>query len=286
MAVVVVTDSASYLPAALRDSLGVRVVSMYVAEDGRVTPEAELDWPEFYARLSTTRELPTTSQPTVQDLQTVFAEAVSEDREVLAVLISGGMSGTVTSAEMAARLVMEVSPDARVTVVDSRANCMQEGFAVMAAAEAARSGASLAECELAARESMRRSRFLFVPGSLEYLRRGGRISAAGALLGALLRVAPVLTAANGETGVAGRARTTSRAKEMIARLMRADVNRLGLKRVVVQTIGDIRAGTEFAREHIEPIAGYPVEVVPIGPVVGLHVGPAVGVAYETLDPFD
>jgi len=131
---------------------------------------------------------------------------------------------------------------------------------------------------------MRRSRFLFAPQSLEYLRRGGRISAAGALLGSILGIVPVLTAENGETGVAGRTRTQTRALQAIARLMRADVERCGLNQVVVQTIGDVEQGRAFARDHIEPIAGRPVEVIPIGPVIGLHVGPAVGVTYETIEP--
>lgn len=161
---------------------------------------------------------------------------------------------------------------------------MQEGFAVVAAAERAAQGASLEECERAARETMPRSRFLFTPVSLEYLRRGGRISAAAALLGSVLRIAPVLTADDGETGVAGKARTHGRALEVITRLMKSDVERCGIKQVFVQTIADVTHGVEFARTHIEPIVKRDVPVVPIGPVIGLHVGPAVGVTYETIEP--
>jgi fatty acid-binding protein DegV len=95
---------------------------------------------------------------------------------------------------------------------------------------------------------------------------------------------PVLTAQDGETAVAGRARTREAAMRTIASLMRADVDRCGLKQVVVQTIADTAAAIEFGRTHIEPIAGGPVPVIPIGPVIGLHVGPAVGIAYETVEP--
>lgn len=286
MPVRVVTDSASYIPETLLRSRGIGVVSLYVSEDGMMVPETKLDPPAFFRRLSLSRKLPTTSQPSVDDFRSVFSEAALAGDDVLAVLISGGMSGTVSVAELAARETLEVSPGSRIVVVDSRANCMQEGFAVLAAAEAAQSGASIAECELAARESMRRSRFLFSPQSLDHLKRGGRISAAGALLGSVLRIVPVLTAEDGETGVAGRARTWKRALEAMVRLMRSDVEQRGLRQVVVQTVGDTRPGVDFAREYIEPIAGRHVQVIPIGPVVGLHVGPAVGVTYETVEPPD
>jgi DegV family protein with EDD domain len=246
--------------------------------------ETDVDAASFYRRLPDARSLPTTSQPSPEDFARAFVDALADGFDVLAVLISGAMSGTVSSAEAAAQMVRDASPGARIAVLDSRANCMQEGFAVLAAARAAEAGGSLAECEAAARESMRRGRFLFAPASLDQLRRGGRISAAASLLGSLLRIVPVLTAQDGETAVAGRARTREAAMRTIASLMRADVDRCGLKQVVVQTIADTAAAIEFGRTHIEPIAGGPVPVIPIGPVIGLHVGPAVGIAYETVEP--
>jgi len=280
----VITDSASYLPPDVRGKYGIVEVPLFVREDDVVTPETEIDVDAFYARLVTARVLPATSQPSPHDFASVFADAIAEGLGVVAVLISGGMSGTVSSAEAAAQMVRESSPGAKIAVVDSRANCMQEGFAVIAAAEAAGAGGSLADCEHAARESMRRSRFLFTPVTLDYLKRGGRISAAAALLGSVLRIAPVLTAEDGSTGVAGRARTHRRALDVIATLVRADVERCGLKQIVVQTIAGMEPGRAFARDYIEPIAGGPVPVIPIGPAVGLHVGPAVGVTYETVEP--
>jgi DegV family protein with EDD domain len=284
MAVRVITDSASYLPPDVRSRHGIVEVPLFVREDEVVTPETEIDRDAFYARLVTAPALPTTSQPAPLDFARVFSDAVAKGFDVIAVLISGGMSGTVSSAETAARMVRESSPGAGIAVVDSRANCMQEGFAVLAAAEVASAGGALAECERAARESMRRSRFLFTPVTLDYLRRGGRISAAAALLGSVLRIVPVLTAEAGSTGVAGRARTHRRALDTIAKLVAADVERCGLKQIVVQTIADIEPGIAFSRDYIEPIAGRPVPVIPIGPAVGLHVGPAIGVTYETIEP--
>jgi DegV family protein with EDD domain len=178
MAVRVITDSASYLPSDVRSRYGIVEVPLFVRENDSVTPETEIDLDAFYARLVTVPVLPATSQPSPHDFATAFSDAIADGLDVVAVLVSGGMSGTVSSAEAAAQMVRESSPGAGIAVVDSRANCMQEGFAVLAAAEVAGAGGSLAECEHAARESMRRSRFLFTPVTLDYLRRGGRISAA------------------------------------------------------------------------------------------------------------
>jgi DegV family protein with EDD domain len=284
MSVRIVTDSASYLPEPLRRERGIAQVSLYIRDGDQVVRETELDIPEFYRRLVTAPVLPQTAQPAPEDFADVFEAAVVEGHDVVAVLLSGSMSSTVASADAGARRVLADHPGATITVVDSRANCMQEGFAVMAAADVAASGGSAIECEDAARDAMRRGRFLFAPKSLEYLKRGGRISGAAALLGSVLQLVPVLTAEDGQTAVAARVRSQEKAMRAIAQHMREDVERCGLSQVVVQGIVDLERAHDFAREHIEPVAGRPVEVVPVGPVIGLHVGPAVGVAYETVEP--
>lgn len=284
MAVRIVTDSASYLPEPLRTQLGIVQVPLYIREGEHLVHETELDLPAFYRRLVDAPDLPGTSQPAPEDFARVFADAVAEGQEVLAVLLSGSMSSTVASADAGARAVQAAHPDAVIRIVDSKANCMQEGFAVLAAAEAAEAGGTISDCEAAARESMRRGRFLFAPQGLEYLKRGGRISGAAALLGSVLNLVPVLTAEDGETAVAARVRSQEKAMRTIASLMRADVERLGLRHAVVQGIVDLDRARRFARDHIEPMVGKSVNVIPVGPVIGLHVGPAVGVAYETVEP--
>jgi DegV family protein with EDD domain len=284
MAVRVITDSTSCIPGSERERLGIAVVPVYIQEGDTLLAEGDIDLPAFFRRLADTSELPTSSQPSPEDFARVFRTVAADGDEALAVLISSKMSGTLASAEVAADIVRESSPGASITLVDSRSNSMQEGFAVLAAARVAAIGGSLAQCEQAARDSIRRSRFLFAPLSLEYLARGGRISGAASLLGGLLRVAPVLTAVDGASAVAAIERTHRRAMDRMARIMRADVDRYGLRHAVVQVVGDVGPATHFAEEQIAPIAGAAVPVVPIGAVVGLHVGPAVGVAYETMEP--
>lgn len=282
MGVRIVTDSVSGVSATDLARLDITVVPLHVIVDGADLSEERLESPDFYEDLVGMRILPGTSQPSPEEFAEAFRACATTGDDVLALLISAGMSGTVESALAAARLLER--DGVRIEVVDSRSNSLEEGFAVLAAAEAAAVGAPIEECVRRAQETMRRTRFLFTPHSLEYLRRGGRISAAAALLSVALKIAPILTAENGSTGVAGVARSGRAARQRIAALMRRDVERCGLRRAAVQYIADESEARRFAVEVVEPIAGGPVPVVPIHPVVGVHVGPAVGVVYETEEP--
>lgn len=284
MGVSVVADSASSLPPDVLERLRISLVPLYVHEGTTSLRETEIDRASFYARLVGLRELPTTSQPSPEEFAAAFENIVADGTAALGVLISAKMSSTYRAAEIGADLARQRFPDARIALVDSESNSMQEGFAVLAAAEAAGAGGDLAECEAAARASITRTRFLFAPRGLDYLARGGRISKAGALLGMTLKIVPILTAEAGTTGVAAKVRIYRKALERMAALMRADVARYGFKGAVVQEVADFESAARFARELIEPIAGTPVEVVPASAVIGVHVGPAIGLAYETIDP--
>ncbi len=284
MPVRIVTDSTNYIPAEQLEALNVARVPLFVHDHDAMRAETEIDLDRFYRRLADKRDIPTSSQPSPEELAEVFAAKAGEGFDVLGVFLSAKMSGTAHSAELAASIARERVPDARIEVLDTQSNCMQEGYAVLAAAEKAAEGGTLAECAKAAREVMRRTRFLFAPEGLEYLARGGRISGASALLGSLLSIVPILTVEDGEVAVAAKVRTQAKALTEIAARLRADIERYGLRRAVVHGIVDIDAATRFAREVVDGIVGATVSVIPVGPVIGLHVGPAVGVVYETEEP--
>lgn len=284
MGVRIVTDSACSLDAEELARLSITTVPLHVAIQGTELAEEQLRAADFYDRLSGMAEPPATSQPSPEEFAEVFRGIVADGDQVVAVLISAGMSGTVHSAELAAENVAAEVPGAIVRVVDSRSNSLEEGFAVLAAAQAASDGASLDECVAAAEQTISRTRFLFTPKSLEQLRRGGRISGAAGLLGVMLKIAPILTADKGATGVAGVARGEHAAWTKIGALLRKDTQAFGLRRAVVQYVGTAEEARRFARLIVEPVLGGEVPIVPIPPVVGLHVGPAVGVVYETDKP--
>jgi len=281
----IVADSTSCLSAELVARHRLAIVPLSVTLDDITYVEGEDD-AGFYAALMQTKSLLTTSQPPVSAFFDVFAERVAQSDDVVCVVISSEMSGTYSTAVMARDMVLEEHPKAVIEIVDSRSNCMELGLAALAAARAAEAGASAAEAAEAAREMTLRTRFLFVPDTLEFLRRGGRIGNASALLGTLLQIRPILTVNDGQTDVFGKVRTKRRAFIEIADTFERDIAAKGLDEVYVHHIADEPEGVELAA-LIQAKAGRPVPVVPIGPAIGAHVGPgAVGVVYSTVSPMD
>ena len=287
MAVKVITDSTSYIPRPLRASLDIGVASLSSLLDGVSYPDDTEDYSAFYDALKASGSFPTTSQPSVQDLADLMEERVAAGHEVVGVFISEKMSGTYSGALLARDLVLERHPGSVIELVDGRSNSMELGFAALAAARAASDGASATEAAQAAREMTLHTRFLFVPVTLEYLRRGGRIGQASALLGTLLQLKPILTVVDGVTDSFAKVRTTVKAHDVILETFAADIrDKGGLGEAYVHHIHDEGAGRAFA-DRVEAIAGRPVEILDIGPAVGSHVGPGtVAVVYYTNGPMN
>jgi DegV family protein with EDD domain len=284
MAVRVVTDSTSYIPQDLRKRYEIDVVSLSVSFGEDSQRETDVDEDEFYARLESSPRLPTSSQPPLAELIDAFDGPASRGDDTVGVFISSDMSGTFGTAEMARDVVLSRYPDVTIEVVDARSNCMEEGFAVLAAAEAAVDGATAAEAARAARDATVHTRFIFIPRDLENLRKGGRIGTASALLGSMLQVKPILTVTDGVTQVVSKPRTTRRALDELVSRFGSDVREKGLVDVVVHHIDDEWTAGELAR-RVSEIAHRDVPIIPIGPVIGTHVGRgAVGIVYQTEEP--
>ena len=281
MSVLVITDSVASIPADILGELGIEVVSLYINDGDTNQRELEMDIPAFYRRLADMQSLPTSSQPSVEELLTSFRSAVERGNDLIGVFISEKMSGTLQTARLAAEMIRGESPAARIELIDSGSNSMEEGFGAIAAAKAARAGETIERCVASAQETLRRTRYLFTPHTLEYLRRGGRIGGASALVGGLLQIKPILTVEDGAVVTFAKVRTHSRALAEMTRKMTEDVSAYGLKQVVVHYIVDRDLAETYAREQIEPLAGVPVRIIPTSPVIGVHVGPAIGLVYET-----
>lgn len=286
MAVRVVTDSTSYIPSELSEGLPLSVVSLTATLGGVTRREVDMTHDEteaFYQQMLDTGEFPTSSQPSVAEILEAFERPVEQGDDVVGVFISRKMSGTLATAEMAKDQILERHPGARIELVDSRSNSMEVGFAALAAAHVAAEGGSVEDAVAAAERMVARTRWYFVPATLDYLRMGGRIGAASALLGSILDIRPILTVRNGVTDSVQKVRSRQRALAGIADLFKADVAAKGLGDVVIHHIHDIEAAEQLA-SLIEPTVGHPVRIVPLGACVGLHVGPgSLGVVYWTLE---
>jgi len=281
MSVSLVTDSVASIPADLLASNAIEVVSLFINDGDSNQAELDMDVKAFYRRLEDMQTLPTSSQPSIDSVLTAFKRGLERGCDVLGIFISEKMSGTFQTARMAAGMLADEYPGGRIEVLDSRSNSMEEGYGVLAAAAKAKAGASIEACVAAASETLRRTRYLFTPHTLEYLRRGGRIGGASALIGGLLQIKPILTVEEGETQTFARVRTQGRALAEMTRKFTDDTREFGLANVCVHYISDEETAANYAREQIEPLVGEAVRVIPVSPVIGLHVGPAVAIVYTT-----
>jgi DegV family protein with EDD domain len=269
--VAVVSDSTTYLPRSLIDSLGIQQVSLYVGWGGDLRPEHDYrDLDEFYARLRDSPQLPTTSQPSVGDFLSCYQPLLGAGYDVLSIHIAGGLSGTCESAREAARLVSAEQPAGRVEVLDSQTGAGGLGCLVALAARVAEQGATLdavVDSVRAGRESLD---IWFCLDTLEYLRRGGRIGAAQALVGTALKIKPILTFGT-EIAPVGRVRTHRRALERMVAYLH-ELHDRGASDWIVQ---HAQAPTDAAQLVAEGTALFgfePLFCTEVGPVLGAHLG--------------
>lgn len=267
----IVTDSTTYLPASLIDRWRIGTVSLYVGWEGDLRPEEDYeDLDAFYARLHDSRQLPTTSQPSAGDFLACYQPLVSAGRDVVSIHLAGGLSGTCESAREAARIVAEAGHAGRVEVLDAETGAGGLGCLVLVAASVAERGGSAAaviDAVRAARESLD---IWFCLDTLEYLRRGGRIGAAQALVGTALKVKPILTFGT-EISPVGRVRTHERAFERMVAYLR-ELHERGASDWIVQHAQAPRDAERLVSAGTEIFGSGPLFCTQVGPVLGAHLG--------------
>lgn len=281
MGVKIVTDSTSYLSEVMIKKYDISVVSLNVTLNNKSIREMDITNEEFYKMMEESKEFPKSSQPSLDETTKAFEKHLANGDDVVGIFISSQMSGTFSSTHIIKEMLLEDYPDRNIALIDSRSNCMQMGLAVLASAEKAADGGSLEEVVEACEAVKRTSRFLFTPETLDYLKMGGRIGSAGALFGKVFKIVPILTVEDGETSVVEKVRTKNKAIEKILSVFMDDIKEKGLGKVVIHHINSEEEGKKLAKK-ISLYINEEVDVIPIGPVIGVHVGPgAIGVAYYT-----
>ena len=281
MSIKIITDSTSYIPKEYVDKYDIKIVSLNVVMNGESRREVDMDNESFYEEMNKSSEIPKSSQPIPGEMLNLFKDIVANGDSILGIFLSSKMSGVYSNANMIKNMVLEEYPQANIEILDSKTNCMQMGFAVLEAAKAAKDGKSMEEVVNLSKHVIDNSRFLFTPETLEYLKKGGRIGGASALFGNLLQIKPILTVVDGETSVFKKVRTRKKAIDELVKSVLDEINEKGLGDVIVHHINCEEEGRKLAND-LESKLDKKIEVQPIGPVIGLHVGPgSIGIAYYT-----
>jgi DegV family protein with EDD domain len=275
MGVRVVTDSACDLPEDLVEELGIEIVPLTIRfGNEELVDRKELGTGEFWRRLARSPVLPETSAPSAGAFEEVFRRLVDEGADgIVCINLSSKLSATMQAARVAANAV---TPDCPVEVIDSLHVSMALGSLCITAARMADAGDDLPTITAEVHDRRNRTRLYGALDTLEYLRKGGRVGAAQALLGSMLSIKPVVEVRDGEVAEAGKVRTRSKALRHLAeKLKPGDFENVSVLH------GDAPDIDEFL-DLIAPVAPREDIVVgQIGPVIGTHAGPRViGITYQ------
>lgn len=272
----IVTDSTADLPAALAAELGIEVVPLSISIDGETyLDRIDITPSEFMKKMKTSAELPKSSQPPPGKFVELYDRFGAEGYEVLSIHMTGGMSGTVQSAESAAKM-----SSANVTVIDSRFISKALSFQVTEAAKMASEGLGMEEIIEKLAKIREKTHLYVVVDTLENLVKGGRIGKGKALIGSLLNIKPIASLEGGVYTPVTKARSYTQVAKYLVKQFAEDV-----KGRTIKGVGICHAeGLDLAmkvKEGLIELTGYEnVEIAETTPIISTHTGPgAIGFMY-------
>jgi DegV family protein with EDD domain len=272
-----VCDSTADLDPAFRAAHTVRVVPLKVIfGDQTFLDGVDMSAEQFYARLAAPGPFPRTSQPTPAEFEDVFRELGADGSSIVCTTISADLSGTYASATQARAAL----PELDIRVIDTRSVAVGHYAAVLEAVRVIESGGDAGQVEAAVAAVRSTERVLFTVDTLEYLRRGGRIGGARALLGSMLDIKPILEIRDGVIEPVGRVRTYPRAIDRVVEECQRAAAAWGGAEVVIAHADRPRVAAELV-DRMRPLVSGEPSLTVVGPVVGCHSGPgAIGVGFH------
>jgi DegV family protein with EDD domain len=275
--VAIVTDSTAAIPQEILDQYPLwEAPQVVIFGEETLEDRVDIQPSEFYDRLETDPHHPTTSQVTPAYFKKLFANLLDDGYDILAVLVSPKLSGTVESANQ----VQAMYPDAAIEVFNSESVAMGLGWQALIAARAAKEGASLAECKEVVEQAKPLTGVIFAVDTPEYLHRGGRIGGGAKFLGTALQTKPIFEVRDGMLEPLERVRTRKKSLARVIRLIEEKID--GRKPLHLATLHgkaeeDARWLLDVGCAHLKPDEKVYAEV---SPAVGTHSGPGVvGLAY-------
>lgn len=272
MTVRIVTDSTSDIPRERAEQLGIEVAPLIVLfGDEEFRDGIDLTGDEFYRKLASTPIAPTTSAPSVGAFQEAYRKVIREGAEaVLEISLANNLSATCGNAIQAAKTI-SAETGVPIEVIDSGTVSGGFGMPTEIIANEARKGASLADLKAHAQSMLERVRLYAALDTLEYLRRGGRIGGAKALLGSLMNVKPLVEVRGGQVLPLENVRTRAKSQER--------VGQIAAQQGDIEAVAVVRSNDEVGERFTSIARGFwdgPIYQYVLGPVVGAHAGPGAG----------
>jgi len=278
--VMVVTDSTAYIPQDILFGLPIRVVPLQVIwGEEQFRDGVDISPSEFYERLNHAEVMPSTSQTTPATFKALYQELSEQNYDIISIHISEKLSGTIDSA-VQARAMLELN---NIEIFDSEASGMALGFQALAVARAANNGATLKECLKIAEKAREHTGILFAVKTLEFLRRGGRIGGAAALVGTMLNMKPILALKDGKIESVDKVRTMNKALDKVIEMLVSKVQDHHPIRISIQH-ANAYSEAELLLEKVK--AKFPdgklteTMISDVSPAIGTHTGPGLlGISY-------
>ena len=276
MKLAIVTDSVSDISPKIAKELKITVVPLTVIfGTDQFLDGVELSNSEFFQKLETDPNHPSTSHPSPEAFVKTYEKLLKKGFEILSVHVSAKLSGTINSAEQAIKSL----DTNKIKIVDTGTASMAQGLVAMSAARAAKNAKSLDELADMAETTAKKTNVYVAMDTMEFLKRGGRIGKARAMLGSILNIKPIITTDNGEIVPHSRARTIKKAISSM-------INDMGDKNQIVEVAVLHSTTPDLAKDVLTQIDAQnlnnPGTITEIGPVVGTHAGPGcLAIAYTT-----
>ncbi|HKF38313.1 MAG TPA: DegV family protein [Ktedonobacteraceae bacterium] len=270
MAVRIVTDSTADISQDQAGAAGITIVPLTVFFGNEAYLDGvDLDNAGFYQKLSTSKALPRTSQPSPAAFQEAYTRLIDEGADaILSIHLSAKLSGTYQSACTARDTLPDTVKKIPIEIIDSQSISVGMSWAILLAAREAREGLGLVEIKAHVLDQLPRTRILAMLDTLEYLKRGGRIGGARAMLGSMLSVKPIISVRDGEVVPVEQPRTRSKAYARIAQL----VQEMGKVEHISLAESDDEVGQQLA-QVIKTVYTGELPIYRLGAVLVTHAGP-------------
>ena len=269
MRTAVVTDSTAYLTVEEREVYNIQIVPLSVhLEDGTYEEEVSITAEQFYDKVRNAKQFPKTTQPPLGKFVELFEKLGETYDEVVTIHLSSGISGTYQGALQAAGMVDNI----RVVAFDTEVACGPQGMFAIEAAKLAAKGATAKEIVAHLDELKKSLGAYFIVDDLGHLQRGGRLSAAAALIGGLLQVKPILHFANTKIEPFEKIRTQKKAMRRVEQLLQEAVDQYGELQAVVIHANCEEQGVAWLESLRANFPTVDFKFTYFGPVIGTHLG--------------